>query len=281
VCGWCKKNGHHESECRSKQAGKPQVQAIPIHATSGVEECSDTVTIAHTYHSRIECYDEDSNIEVPAVSCTALVSTGATHHMFKALPPAVLDQAFQAQDKGASACIMTAGGERLDNARVGSFSIYTENGNKLDLGQVLYHPKLSRNLLSGSKLLELPQVDEIRVMDDVMHIIDPQGRTIMQGVQTQDSLYEVKLFTSPSKQQQASAFVATNDDVMLVHERLGHISGSMLQRLNQSRTQAGMEPIATGKIPRTLDCDSCKQGKMILRSCSKAASEGHAATFPL
>ena len=287
VCRWCRQPGHMAKDCPRRKSGKTQVPS----ARSADAEFDDEY-VEEEPQARVVIADDRSEVECAPASFAAsssrgvpfLWDSGATHTMCDGNLPLQDEQSYPQ-------LIRTAGAQRLGGAQIGSLAMTSSTGERVEFDQALQHPQLSHNLLSVSKLLELPGAHECIFRASGVQLVGKKGETLLQG-RRHGSLYYTELFPThprgtmqpfrrPLQISEAAALAAADEakQILLWHERLGHagIKGMLALRSAFDASELADLP----SMRAAADCDACREGKQVRLSFAKSVPEAHRAERPL
>jgi hypothetical protein len=151
-CVWCKKNGHKESVCRTKKAGRPQVMAA-IESPDGVPIRANIVLV-----------DEGTSISTDLQCYNSIVSDGKVKETFFADTGA--NRTLHPNTKAAASfyrvglTIGTAhGGKSMKSEGVGKMLLYTASGDTMPgFERVVFTPQAAEKLCSVGDLCDAGMV---------------------------------------------------------------------------------------------------------------------------
>ncbi|KAI3765987.1 hypothetical protein L2E82_16034 [Cichorium intybus] len=220
-CQLCRTNGHYASSC-------------PDLATHASNISNSDANIAQAFHSQCHVNQEKPDW---------YVDTGATAHM----TPSPENVSSSAPYSG-NMHVTVGNGAQLPISHVGHSSI----SNKLALRDVLVIPKLTKNLLSISKLTMDHPVD-VLFSQPFFNIQDRDSKQVIAQGLCEDGLYVLRdgptaLFAVSSVPKKAS--------FELWHSRLGHISFDVISILNK----LGVLHL-TSLLPKPTICQPCQLSK--------------------
>ncbi|TXG57334.1 hypothetical protein EZV62_018647 [Acer yangbiense] len=237
MCNYCKKWGHRENFCRSKQNQSQQQPAQQANFTDEQPEAGDHLFMV----SQGRC---------SASKDVWYVDSGCTSHMVKD------SSLFTSLDNTDRTNVKLGNGEMVQATGKGTVSVHTSNGLKL-IHDVLLVPELDQNLLSVAQLLKKGYSCSFK--DKYCTIVDSCGVEVVK-VGMHNNSFPLNL-----EQVNHSAFVFKHDDSALWHKRYGHFNMDALKYLQEHDMVRDMQVIS-----RTSDdlCDACQLGKMHRKSFS-------------
>jgi transposase InsO family protein len=249
VCDWCRTKGHTEDQCQKKRNGNPR--ALPADDESSDEENANFTSLVDLDDHRATA--ALSRVREQEVYHNFYLDSGASHHM--ATKSCTL--ANERVDHGRG--ISTAGSEVLQAPSLGDLALVAGTGHKFDLEGVYQHESLKKNLLSVSELLDDPSVKEVVINKTGAKVISNDGRVVLRA-DRERGLYRVTLIEVTEPQAMASRpIVQTQEALLQLHRRLGHIGKTMLQALSH----AGAIPQQLKlKFDQKIECTPCIQGKL-------------------
>lgn len=233
TCNYCKKPGHWVRQCKKwKEDGKPRKS----QEASEAEGLSLMIV-------------EEQSMSVETINDTTWwIDNGATKHVTNNMKYFVDFEEFKAPSG-----IRSAGIEILSAIGKGTINIKTvPSGKVIQLKDVWYVPKLSRNLFSVLAAQER-NPKSIFQSTATKCKLSNQGKLMLQGSRkTGGTLFEANIIPLPPVKS-AEANVA--DELQLYHERWGHqdkrhVAAKMQKELN----------IKVGRIERQ-PCEPCIYGK--------------------
>ena len=141
----------------------------------------------------------------------------------------------------------------------GKTRLKTEDENCLALNEVLFVPKLAKNLLSVPSMTK--RGAEIRFVGDRC-IASKNGLSLTIGRNTNGTLYKL---SSPVMPWVEKAFYSSNSDTQtmtLWHDRYGHLNMKDLGLMSKNQVVLGMKLSEVVTNSHTESCESCPLGKM-------------------
>jgi transposase InsO family protein len=136
----------------------------------------------------------------------------------------------------------------------GQLRLPTASGTFLALKEVLFVPRLSKNLLSVPTIAK----SGVKVLfdKDQCHVINKEGRSLTIGHCINEKLYKV---TSPSESSFITQSISPSPTVW--HERYGHLNKGEITKMLKNNVVEGMRA-SSEDAEGTEDCDACALGKM-------------------
>ena len=140
--------------------------------------------------------------------------------------------------------ILVSNNSRCPIEGKGTISFVTANGETRKISDVLYVPKIKRNLLSIAAITDQGHV--VKFTKIGVEILNDGGKVIGHGVR-RNNLYELSALTT-------SIGVGTTK---LWHERFGHIDHAVFKEILKHGMVAHLPVVAEMKEP----CETCMLGK--------------------
>ena len=196
-----------------------------------------------------------------------MIDSGANRHM-------VRDPSLMTDTRPSDIIVRTAAGDTMKSPVCGTVKLYTSSGQPLLLRDVLHHPMLSRNLLSLSRLCDMPEVSKAEVDSKEIRLFSRLGRLVL-SAKNKGGLYITKLSTSPSP---TEVHVADHGVYRLMHDKFGHIGFTKLHLLMNSKAAKGLPNL---KPSDATGCDTCKRAKLSARPFKIRVDPSLLATRPL
>nr|KYP72805.1 Retrovirus-related Pol polyprotein from transposon TNT 1-94 [Cajanus cajan] len=235
-CNICKKWGHRERYCRSRQN-----QSQPQHA--------------HQVNFTDQQLQDEEHLFMAAQTSSSgsndvwYVDSGCTNHMARDSSLfTTLDRAVQTKVKLGNGDIVQAEGR-------GTVSVHTSKGPKF-IHDVLFIPDLDQNLLSVAQLMKRGY--SLSFKNNGCIILDSNDSEVIK-VEMCDNSFPISL-----NQVNESALVSKHDDSVLWHKRYGHFNMGALKFL---QTHDMVRDMPMMGIIDDL-CDACQLGKMHRKSFS-------------
>ena len=234
-CHGCGELGHFKRDCPNKNQ-----QAGPTMFTM---DCSDSDGVNSTSAQAFFAIDEDISI-----AHTVIVDTGASHHI--ANDAGLFEHLSFLDDSAERRYVTTGGGEKHVVVGTGIVSLHGDQG-IVKLMNVLYVPSVAVNVVSVSKLTEAG------------------GSATFTNGKCECWLDNARVLSAPLV---GNMFVAeavmlamySKDSTTLWHNRLGHVSHSVLSRMQKLDAVDGFDyaPKATKSKPLCEPCVLAKQTRL-------------------
>ncbi|CAD7066109.1 unnamed protein product [Tilletia caries] len=143
-CDYCKKKGHDEDVCRTKERHEEEDKGVSDradYAYTGRETHSETIYMGQV----MLCTDKEGTRSL----LTFIVDSGATEHIVTDLR---WFTEFEPVEE--SRVVTTANGDRMPVLGIGAVKVCTENGEIISIYGAAYVPGAVSNLLSVSKMVD-------------------------------------------------------------------------------------------------------------------------------
>ena len=233
-CFYCKKKGHTIAECRTKKEDEKNGNLKPYNKGKQT---------ANTAEAELDLFvvieEVCSSMEEVSHNSSWVLDSGASRHM---TGEKSLYSSMQPLEEPVT--VTVGNNARCPTKGKGTISFVTANGETRKISDVLYVPKIKRNLLSIAAITDQGHV--VKFTKTGVEILNDGGKVIGHGVR-RNNLYELSALT-------ASTGVGTTK---LWHERFGHIGHAVLKEMHKHGMVAHLPAVAEMKEP----CEACMLGK--------------------
>ena len=262
TCHWCKKEGHWENDCRSKKAGKPQVNAAASGSGSQGSSNGKNKRKKGKNHSANVTESENRTIicAYPCVNAAfasnpgphILVDSGATDHI-----------AFDREDFTVYRTleepigIKVADGNYIQAIGIGTivYDVVAEGGKRqlISFTNALHVPNCNMRIISVMKLAEKGY--STTTSGQQCRIFNSQNDKTLLVASIQDGLYRCKI-QIPKKVNTTSADKKLT--LQTLHLRFGHVNYETLKKMIREEKIKGVDP-QNMEVPTR--CEGCLAGK--------------------
>jgi transposase InsO family protein len=273
---------------------RSQQQLVVDHAsaagTSGSSSTSASSTSAG--NETLQSYLFTAGLQLTSTAANDwILDSGASRHMcndidmFVEYIPFPKEHAMHDVAIGDGRKLKVAGTGRVRLVAHGCSLDGRPQANIISLMNVLHVPALSANLFSVGCVVQAGHV--VQFTPQQCNIVDPVGGiVVIQAIRAADGLYKVKadhhpMWSKTTELAQVTALLAevprpVNDAGALWHQRLGHISESVIQHMQQENLVTGLEQYVPSASTGAASekqlhpfCVACVEGKQHAEGISK------------
>ena len=250
TCGHCKKKGHKEDKCYLKNGGKKDE---PKKDNSQVTDDGDLVEEVNS----IGAESASSNVEFA-------LDSACSRHAVKDL--SILTDVQVCADR----TLKVANGNLLHVPKTGRLVLPVAEGKSLDLGLAMYHPSLTRNLLSVSQLSKVEGIKSVNLTTDYGQVIGTMGEVLIEAP-VRNGMY---LFTVSPRlvPHETNTVSGSENEQELWHRRMSHLSLGKMKQLIAAGAVDGL-PLTVSSVNQELPlCEGCKKGKAHRKEFAKSTT---------
>lgn len=236
-------------------------QTPPSPTIQALQASFEAMTISPQCHHTHSSLPDSSNSEANSATAnsqafTALIDTGATHHMIRDLDAFDPSSYSDISNRGET-LDLADGSSTLPIVGTGSVTFTGPNKTLFKLENCLHVPGLRHSLIGGTKLLRLGFVTSMTSPSTFQ--VAKAGQVAFEGSLTESSnLLTVKV--RPINLPSTSIARACTDNAMLLHRRLGHPNPRYLND-TVNRGTVGGDKGHKIIIPSSLPCNACDLSK--------------------
>jgi hypothetical protein len=267
TCAHCKKKGHKEDKCYLKNGGKKKSE--PKKDNSQGTDDGDLV-------------EEVNSLGITEVSPSIIefaLDSACSRHAVKDV--SILHDVQDCTDR----TLKVANGNLLPVAKTGRLVLPTDDGGSLDLGLAMYHPSLTRNLLSVSQMNKVEGVTGVNLTADHGQVIGTEGQVLIEApicngmylfTRAEAATSSVSVLDSVETQVETNTVgvseQASNNTQELWHRRMSHLSIGKMKQLIAAGAVDGL-PLTLSNVNEDMPlCEGCVKGKAHRKEFGKTSS---------
>lgn len=228
-CNYCHKFGHMAKNCFKKKAQMEKDKKYEIKEDTNKNKCN----IVESEYEALMVHENETN-------CDWVVDSGATNHMCFRFDWFINYKQLEGKK------VTIANGSQVEVIGEGDVLFCDKDtGKRLMVNGVLHIPTLTQNLLSVSKMT----MKGLKVIFTIHDVKVFRNNIVILKARNENGIFKIKSF-----EQYLCCKTGLNDDVLIWHKRLGHISKTgMIEMVKQN-----LLPV-TGSVE--FNCESCILGK--------------------
>src|SRR5258708_15941173 len=297
-CFNCKKKGHYKSECWAKgggkegegpkkprdkdksskgknkskaKDGKDHANAAKAETSSSEDESWVVIVEVDDVPSQGESYSTQSALSVHAALTKArpkaeIYDSGASHHMSPFL------HHFTNLHSIPPWAITAANSSTFTATSMGDLKINIPNGlssTPITLKDVLYAPNISLTIVTVGKIADAGYSSFFNSKAKTCEIKHKSSKLVDKITKAANGLYRVDHPIT-------AATAQVQDNILMVHRRLGHISADAIRTLTRTNAVTGLQLIDPQS---TFTCDSCEHAKATCKVICKVSTTSPAQAF--